>query len=218
MEPRRRGVLLPIEPVAIPDDEQGQVMKRVQILEPVLHGHRAMGVVQRPEPAAAVGNISCTSAAFAELSAEILGSGKALRFQARGDSMSPLVRDGDVLLVRPVHPAAVQIGDLVLCSSEGRRVVVHRVIRKQVSQERLRFTVQGDQVARPDGLIPGGQVYGRVLAIERDAAQIDMDRPVMRMLGWLAALRSRWNLGCRPGLRLATRLVKRLPVFSRYLG
>jgi signal peptidase len=193
-------------------------MKRVQILEPVLHGHRAIGVVQRPELAAAVGNISCTSAAFAELSAEILGAGNALRFRARGTSMLPLVRDGDVLLVAPVHPATARIGDLVLCSNAAGRIVVHRVTRKEVSPEGRWFTVQGDAAARPDGLIPGAQVYGRVTAIERGGANIDVDRPVMRMLGWLAALRSRWNLGCRPGLRLATRLVKRLPVFSRYLA
>jgi hypothetical protein len=78
--------------------------------------------------------------------------------------------------------------------------------------------VQGDAAARPDGLIPGAQVYGRVVAIERGAAHIDLDRPVTRMLGWLAALRSRWNLGRAPGFWLATRLVKRLPVFSRYLA
>jgi signal peptidase len=213
----RRGVL-PIEPVAIPDDEQGQAVKRAQILGPVLSANGATGVVQWPEPAAAVGNISCTSAAFAELSAEILGAGNALRFRARGTSMLPLVRDGDVLLVAPVHPAMVQIGDLVLCSSEGGRVVVHRVIRKEVSQEGRWFTVQGDAAARADGAIPEAQVYGRVAAIERGAANIDLDRPVMQMLGWLAALRSRWNLGCRPGFWLATRLVKRLPVFSRYLA
>jgi signal peptidase I len=170
------------------------------------------------EPAATVGDISCTLADFAELSAEILGAGKALRFRARGDSMSPLVRDGDVLLVRPVDMAAVRVGDLVLCSSEGGRVVVHRVIRREVNQEGHWFTVQGDAVARPDGLIPGAQVYGRVVAIERGAARIELHRPVTRTLGWLAALRSRWNLGRGPGFRLATRLVKRLPVFSRYLA
>jgi len=216
--PPRRGVLLPIEPVAIPDDEQGQVMKRVQILEPVLHGHRAIGVVQRPEPAAAVGNISCTSAAFAELSAELLRAGQGLRFEALGASMSPLVRDGDVLLIMPVHPTAVRIGDLVLCSNAAGRVVVHRVTRKVVGREGRWFTVQGDAVARPDGMIPEAQIYGRVVAIERDGAHIALDGPVMRTLGWLAALRSRWNLGGGSGFWLATRLVKRLPVLSRYLA
>lgn len=170
-----------------------------------------------PVPLASVGSIPCTSAAFAELSAEILRAGKALRFRAPGVSMLPLVRDGDVLLVRPVHPAAVRVGDLVLCSSEAGRIVVHRVVRRLAGPDARSFTVQGDAAARADGAIPEAQVYGRVVAIERGAAHIDLDRPVMRTLGWLAALRSRWNLGRGSGFWLATRLVKRLPVFSRYL-
>jgi hypothetical protein len=207
---------VPIDPVSVGDDQEGQAIKGVLIPEPVPHGHKAMGVGQRP--AAAVGSIACTSAAFAELSAEILRAGKALRFEAPGASMSPLVRDGDVLLVRPVRPAAVRIGDLVLCSNAPGRVVVHRVIRKGISREGHWFTVQGDAVAQPDGVIPGKRVYGRVVAIERDGANIVLDGPLMRTLGWLAALRSRWNLGRGWGLRLAMRLVKRLPVFSRYLA
>jgi hypothetical protein len=163
-------------------------------------------------------SFSCTSAGFAELSAEILLAGKALRFRAPGASMWPLVRDGDVLLVRPVHPAAVRIGDLVLCSNAPGRVVVHRVTCKVVGREGHWFTVQGDAVARPDGVIPEAQVYGRVVAIERGGAHFDTDRTVMRMLSGLAVLSSRWNLGRVPGFRLATWLVKRLPVFSGYLA
>jgi signal peptidase I len=171
-------------------------------------------------PLAALASIPCSSAAFAELSAEILRAGVALRFRARGASMSPLVRDGDVLLVRPVEPSSVQIGDLVLCtlgSGEPGRVVVHRVVRRQAGPDGLRFTVQGDQVSRPDGVIPAAQVYGRVTAIERAGLQIDVNRHSLRLLSWFAALRSRWNLGVGWVYRLAAGLLRRLPAFSRHL-
>ena len=190
----------------------------VQNLQAVPLADRTAGMVQRPDPMATVGSIPCTSSVFAELSAEILRGGKELRFQARGTSMSPLVRDGDVLLVQPADPNAVRVGDVVLCHIEEGRVVVHRVIREQVSQEGHWFTVQGDAAAQPDGLLPGGQVYGRVTAIKRGAGNIDLERPVMKMLGGLAALSSRWGLGRGPWFRLATRVVKRLPVFSRHLA
>jgi hypothetical protein len=78
--------------------------------------------------------------------------------------------------------------------------------------------VQGDQVARPDGTIPAAQVYGRVVAIERAGAHINMDRPVMRWLGRLAVLRSRSALGRGRRILLARRLVRQLPVLSRYLA
>jgi hypothetical protein len=92
------------------------------------------------------------------------------------------------------------------------------VIRKEVGQEGRWFTVQGDAAAQPDGVIPGGQVYGRVVAIERGGEHFDMDQALMRMLSRLAVLRSRWNFGRGLQFRLATRLVKRLPVFCRYLA
>jgi hypothetical protein len=165
-----------------------------------------------------VTSISCTSAAFAELSAAILRSGKALRFQARGASMAPLVRDGDVLWVRPVDVRSVRLGDVVLCCREPGRALVHRVVRRLAGPTGLCFTVQGDQVARPDGLIPGAQVYGRVMAIERGGARIEMDRPLMSMLSGCMVLRSRWNLGSGRGFGLAGRLASKLPGLSRYLA
>ena len=169
-------------------------------------------------PVATRAAIPCTSSAFAELSAAILGAGVALRFRAQGTSMAPLVRDGDVLLVWPVDPGAVRAGDLVLCSTAPGRVVVHRVIRKEVCREGSRFTVQGDALSRPDGQIAEAQLHGRVRALERAGTQIDLDRPVMTALGRLAVLRSRWNLGREGRLRLARRLVKGLPGLSRYLA
>jgi len=163
-------------------------------------------------------SIPCTSAAFAELSAEILRAGKALRFQARGASMSPLVRDGDVLLVQPAQRRGVRVGDVVLCRNEMGHVVVHRVVRRLMGPTGRRFVVQGDQVARPDGVIPGAQVYGRVVAIERAGARLETSRPLMRLLGALAVLRSRWNLGRGKGFALAGRLARKLPGLSRYLA
>jgi len=167
---------------------------------------------------AAVTSIPCTSAAFAELSAALLLAGKAVRFCARGSSMRPLVRDGDVLLVRPVDARSVQVGDVALCSSEPGWVVVHRVVRRLAGPAGYCFTLQGDQAARSDGLFPEAQVYGRVVAIERGGVHIAMDGPAMRILTGLAVLRSRWNLGRARWYPLARGLVKRLPVLSRYLS
>jgi hypothetical protein len=165
-----------------------------------------------------VESISCSSSVFAELSREILTAGSAVRFRARGASMQPLVRDGDVVLVRPLAARLVRLGDLVLCGRDADHVVVHRVIRKQSGPSGVQLTVQGDQLLKPDGVIPGAEVYGRVVAIDREGAHIAMDRPVMRLLSWVAMLRSRWSVGRGRPFRLASHLVKRLPAFSRYLA
>lgn len=172
----------------------------------------------RPVPPVARASLDCGSAAFAELSADLLQAGKAVRFQARGVSMRPLVRDGDVLLVRPMGSKRARLGDVVLCSTEPGRVLVHRVVRARAGRQGRLLTVQGDGVAQPDGQVAGARVYGRLVAVERNGVVIDMQRPAVRMLGYLAVLRSRWNVRSGGPFRLVRRLVKGLPVFSRYLA
>lgn len=159
-----------------------------------------------------------SSPAFIGLSAEILSLGKTLRFQASGSSMQPLVRDGDVLLIKPVDPQDIRLGDIVLCQGEGERVVVHRVIRKRSKPEGLSFQIQGDQAAQPDGWIPAGSIYGRLVAIDREDQLIDMEKTKMRFLGWLAAQRSKWQLGKRGSLQPLSQLIKHLPIFKTYLS
>lgn len=165
-----------------------------------------------------VNSLPCTSAAFAELSAEILRAGKVLRFRGHGASMQPLVRDGDILLVRPVDAQAVRRGDLVLFHDELGRVVVHRVIGVHAGRAGRRFTMQGDAVSQPDGVIPEARIFGRLAAIERNGNRIEMDEPAVRLLGWLALLRSRWLLGRHGPYRLAARAARQLPVLRRYLA
>jgi hypothetical protein len=132
--------------------------------------------------------------------------------------MSPLVRDGDVVLVRPAAPSAVRVGDVVLFAAGPGRVLVHRVIRRSAGRGGVRFTIQGDQVSRPDGVIPAAQIYGKVTGIERGGVKISLDQPALRLLGWFIVLRSRWNLGGRQPYQLAARIFRRLPSFSRHLA
>jgi len=159
----------------------------------------------------------CTSADFADLSTEILKSGLVLRFKGCGVSMVPLVRDGDVLLVRPVTVEQVRIGDVVLFHQGPGRVLVHRVIRRLACPEGARFLLQGDNVGQPDGVIPGAQIHGRLAAIERAGAQIDMNHRAVRWLGRLAVLRSRWNVGGGRWFGRAGWLLRKLPGLRRYL-
>lgn len=162
------------------------------------------------------GSLPCTSGEFARISADILRAGSGLRFRAHGASMHPLVRDGDILSVQPVDAATVRLGDVVLCGREADRIVVHRVIRVVGGRGERRFLVQGDAVPHPDGLIPAGDVYGRVAAIERGGATMNLDAPALRMLGIAGALRSRWHGGGFAG-RLVGRAARRLPGLRRYL-
>ena len=155
------------------------------------------------------------SAGFAAFSRSILNAGKALRFQARGGSMSPLLRDGDVLWIWPVEPNMVKYGDVVLFSKGAHQVVVHRVVRTLMNRSGRCFTVQGDAVAAPDGVFPASSVHGRLVTIERAGKMLCVDHPVMRVLGWLTAFISRLRL---VRVRRVGRILKRIPGLSYYLA
>jgi len=169
-------------------------------------------------PAVTAYRMSCAPAEFAQLSAELLRAGTAVRFEAHGGSMRPLIRDGDVLTVHPADPGSIRLGDLVLVTDEHDRLLVHRIIRRMPGQDEIRFTVQGDQVSRPDGVIPAARVFGRVTTIERAGATMAANGPILRALGWAAALRSRWHLRPVRPYRMAAGLLKKLPAFSRHLA
>jgi len=155
--------------------------------------------------------------AFGELSAEILHAGKALRFRAHGTSMHPLVRDGDVLLVHPIKDQLLNVGDIVLCRLPSGSLVVHRVIQWKNGLNGLNLTIQGDSVSEPDGVIALADVYGRVSTIERDDRYIDMRRPLIRLLGRVAAFSSRYQIGRGRQFYYCRRVLKHLPILSIFL-
>jgi len=159
-------------------------------------------------------SLSCTSAAFGSLSEELLHLGKSLRFRARGASMQPLVRSGDILLVKSVDPQRVRIGDVVLCSQGQDRILVHRVIGKRSTTDGHRFLVQGDQSPQADGWLAQHQVLGRLVAVERDGKPFELDGLRMRSLSCFAVLRSRWHLGQNKYSNFFVRIAKKLPIFS----
>jgi hypothetical protein len=58
-------------------------------------------------------SIECDSTEFGTLAQAILDEGLTLRFRAKGMSMHPFVRNGDLLHVRAVVDPAAQVGDVI---------------------------------------------------------------------------------------------------------
>ena len=137
-------------------------------------------------------SIECDDAEFDALAQAIVERGLTLRFRAKGISMHPFVRDGDILFVRAVAPSQVQVGDLVLFRGAGSRVAVHRVVRRTKVEDKTAFVIKGDRAERPDGVIPAERVIGQVIARERDGVKIDLMTPVRRLvkagIAWLSPI------------------------------
>jgi len=154
---------------------------------------------------------------FADIGVELLSGGKSVRFTARGSSMHPLVRDSDTLLITPRQPEKIKTGDVVLCETDAGQLLVHRVIRSRAEGDEIRFFVQGDQAAGPDGWIPAARVHGRLEVIERDDRRLDVTATAPRLLGLLLALAQRMDLRRSKLACVASGLISRLPVFRNYL-
>ena len=59
-------------------------------------------------------NPESDSARFEAISRELLKRGLSVRFQARGASMSPCIRDGEIVYVTGVIVSKLRKGDIVL--------------------------------------------------------------------------------------------------------
>lgn len=108
--------------------------------------------------------------ALFELLNAVLNKGLPFRFRARGLSMFPFIRDGDVITVSPLNCSLPSIGDVVAFNRPyDDRVVVHRVVGRSI---RGYLIIKGDNVAEADGKIPIGRVVGRVTKVQRNKRKI----------------------------------------------
>jgi len=94
---------------------------------------------------------------------DLLGQGLTVRFQARGASMSPAIRDGEVVLVTPVIVNKLRKGDVVLTRSTNAFRLHRIVIADHAGDE---FVTRGDCGQENDPPLKGAQVLGLAQAKE----------------------------------------------------
>ena len=126
---------------------------------------------------------------LARLAAAVLSKGASFRFQARGSSMSPFIKDGDTVTLSPPRDGSARLGDLVaFAPSKSHRLVLHRVVRAGEDY----VLTKGDN-SHPDRdfdpPIRQGDILGRVTHVERDGKKIRLGRGPERAL--IAFLSSR---------------------------
>jgi len=128
------------------------------------------------------------------------------RFQASGGSMSPFIRNGDIITIAPVQ-GAIHIGDmLAFRQPECGQLRVHRVIARRSGA----FLLRGDNGYHNDGWVTSERILGRISRIEHK------DRSIRLGLGpekLFIALLSRLGL-LRKIVRPACWLLR--PVYQRF--
>ena len=97
--------------------------------------------------------------------------GVPLRTTVRGFSMSPFIRNLDVLTISPLHDQRPRIGDVVAFSHpENGRLVIHRIIKKTGSG----WLIKGDNCQEADGVVATDNIIGCVTRIERNNRNVKL--------------------------------------------
>jgi hypothetical protein len=133
-----------------------------------------------------------------EIMRVVLARGVPFRFKARGWSMTPFIRDGDVITVAPFTDRPPGVGAVVaFIQPETGKLVVHRIVARNGAYS----CIHGDgNAGESDGLIPPENLLGRVTHIERNGHHVWLGLGLER---YLIALLSRTGLLHQLRLHLA---------------
>jgi len=137
-----------------------------------------------------------SQAELADLSDEFLGRGESFRFRAKGFSMFPFLRDGDVITVKRVNPETIGVGDICMFLRGESQPVVHRITGRDTGSHGLTFRAQGDMLFGQDEIVCSDRILGKAVVLIRNGQTVQLDtwsRRVavylwyeIRVLVWLA--------------------------------
>jgi len=140
-----------------------------------------------------------------ELLRTVLDKGASFRFRAKGFSMSPFIKDGDVVTVAPMLGTVPGLGDVVVfIHPRTGKLVIHRIVGKRADS----YLIKGDNFPEGDDFVPRANILGHVAKVERDRKEIFLGRGLERFL--IAFLTRRRLLPLLvPVWRLARLLIRR---------
>ena len=93
-----------------------------------------------------------------ELWCEALENGNTMRYRALGWSMSPFIKEGSILTIRPGKRAF--IGDVILYK-RADSMIAHRVIGKRRLDGRAFLVVKGDNSNYRGDLVSSPEILGK---------------------------------------------------------
>jgi len=120
---------------------------------------------EKPSPRiSSGGELPLSGDSLAGLMRAVLDKGKPFRFEARGTSMHPFIRDGDVVTVVPLAGPDPRPGDVAAFVQPGTSGVrVHRIVKVEAGL----YFLKGDNARDVDGALARDMILGLVVRLER---------------------------------------------------
>ncbi len=114
-------------------------------------------------------NLKLSGKNLTDLMVAVLEKNADFRFQAKGHSMSPFIKNQDIVTLSPLSQNKPEIGDIVAASFLGRKsIMIHRVIGKK----QYKFIIKGDNNKSRDGIFEQDQIIGLVVKVERNRKRV----------------------------------------------
>ena len=115
-----------------------------------------------------------------------LEDGTAVTVGVTGSSMTPFIRSGDTITLRPTSAASARLGDTLAVLRPGQRLRVHRLIRRWPT-----LRTRGDAAPESDPAVHGHDVLARVEQVKRGGRRVRLGLGPERIA---LALLSRWGV------------------------
>jgi len=131
---------------------------------------------------------SIPNSTFTSLLKGVLDMGASFRFRANGVSMTPFIKQGDLVTLSPYSGSEPHLGDVAaFFFPDTEKLIIHRVVGKKENG----YLLKGDNATAIDGVIPLENILARVQKVERDGKEIRLG---LRQERYLIALLARSGL------------------------
>lgn len=129
------------------------------------------------------GELHLSNPGQSELLRAMVERGRSLRTRVRGFSMSPFIRDNDVLTIAPMNGRAPRIGEVVaFVLLDTGRLAIHRIIARVGSG----WLVRGDNSPKADGVVARQNILGVVTRVERNGHDVRLGLGAQaQLIAWL---------------------------------
>lgn len=106
--------------------------------------------------------------------------------------MRPIIRSGDMVLIRRVSAPNLHRGDIVWFINTDGRVMAHRILSKHTRTGRVYFHTKGDAQVEYDPWTPAEKILGKIYQVEKSRTNrppkiLNLETPGWRVAGRLIA-------------------------------
>lgn len=110
---------------------------------------------------------------FSDILISSLRAGNKISFSAKGTSMYPTIREGDILHIEPFLPEDICKRDIILYK-ENDGVIAHRLVYIRRKQGKASFFTCGDSSSGTKE-VSDNQILGRLSSYERQGKQFSLN-------------------------------------------